>query len=199
MKTNQEILEYIVSNPDYKEAVRNITKGDEFTEDLWAELLIIIGEYDNAKLNKLFNEGTLKFFFVRIALNQYRSANSPFYKKYKKEDVEKRGEVELEFEDYMVWNEVESVTYEPDEEQPYDKDSIMYEETWAERVARITERSLDSLHWYQAELFRLYVKYGTYKKVSENTGIPIRSVGTTIRSVKDYLKVQIDKDLRRNG
>lgn len=53
-------------------------------EDLTQEIYLILLEYDTEKIEQMYINGQLNFFIVKIINNQYFSANSPFYKKYKK-------------------------------------------------------------------------------------------------------------------
>jgi hypothetical protein len=40
---------------------------------------LILLEYDEAKIQDLWNNGQINFFLARIIVNQYRSSNSPFH------------------------------------------------------------------------------------------------------------------------
>lgn len=62
-------------------------------EDLSQMVYLILLEYDEAKLQDLWEHNQMNFFIARIILNQYRSSNSPFHKLYRKygskaEDIE---------------------------------------------------------------------------------------------------------------
>lgn len=48
--------------------------------------------------------------------------------------------------------------------------------------------ALDKLYWYKAEVFKLYVKYGTYQRVSDKTGIPLSSIFQTVKAAKAELR-----------
>lgn len=45
---------------------------------------MILLEYDEAKLQDLWENDQMNFFLVRIILNQYRSSNSPFHTIFRK-------------------------------------------------------------------------------------------------------------------
>jgi hypothetical protein len=66
--------------------VENIAKRalDTDLKDLSQMVYLILLEYDETKLQDLWENGQINFFIARIILNQYRSANSPFYKLYRK-------------------------------------------------------------------------------------------------------------------
>ncbi len=53
-------------------------------EDLCQMVYLILLEYDDAKIEDLWENGQMNFFIARILLNQYKSTNSPFYKLFRK-------------------------------------------------------------------------------------------------------------------
>jgi len=181
MLSNKEIIEHIHNTPDYRKAVRNITKGNELADDLYSELLLIISDYDNVTLNNLLEKEQLVYFWVRICMNQWHSNTSPFYTKYRKDNREK---LYYEIEDNRI--------AEPDTEE-------FKHEPYENVVERVALDALDDMYWYDKKLFELYLELGTYKEVSEQTRIPFGTVGTTLGKVKKKLKKEINKELERLG
>lgn len=47
---------------------------------------------------------------------------------------------------------------------------------------------LNKLNWYNSELLQLYAKLGSYKAVSDDTGIPVISVFNAVKEAKKILK-----------
>lgn len=80
--TNNQIVESI--SGDVKSIIDNMAVRDEHRDDLFMEILLILLEYDNSKLSKMYADSQIKFFIARIICNQYYSIHSAFYKKYKK-------------------------------------------------------------------------------------------------------------------
>lgn len=75
--------------------VENIAKQPLSADlkDLAQMVYVILLEYDETRLQDLWEHGQINFFIARIILNQYRSVNSPFYKLFRKhgkrqEDIE---------------------------------------------------------------------------------------------------------------
>ena len=75
--------------------VENIAKQPLSADlkDLAQMVYLILLEYDETKLQDLWDHGQINFFIARVILNQYRSVNSPFYKLFRKhgkrqEDIE---------------------------------------------------------------------------------------------------------------
>ena len=53
-------------------------------KDLCQMVYMILLEYDEAKLQDLWENDQMNFFLTRIILNQYRSSNSPFHTIFRK-------------------------------------------------------------------------------------------------------------------
>ena len=75
--------------------VENIAKQPLSADlkDLAQMVYLILLEYDETKLQDLWDHGQINFFIARVILNQYRRVNSPFYKLFRKhgkrqEDIE---------------------------------------------------------------------------------------------------------------
>lgn len=193
MKTNNQIVEEIVRDPKFFDIVKKVTKGNELAQDLFQEVCLILLEYDNEKLNNIIEQKYFNFFFVRILNNQFNSSTSPFYKMYKKEydkyidankdltidwDEDNSGEIELSDVDL------------PDEET---------DESWGESIRAKYEGIKSELYWYDAELFELYIRLGSYRKVSKETGIPLRSVGTNLKKTKEFLVKRFNEIDKHNN
>ena len=77
----------------------NMGVEQAYLDDLVQEIYLILLEYNEDKLIKMFERKQLKFFIVRIIMNQYFSQNSPFYKKYKMYDQKQDYNKEIETEE----------------------------------------------------------------------------------------------------
>lgn len=53
-------------------------------KDLCQMVYLILLEYDEAKIQDLWDNRQMNFFLARIILNQYRSSNSPFHSLFRK-------------------------------------------------------------------------------------------------------------------
>ena len=68
---------------DLRDTLKNIMKDEQhLVDDLLHELLLEFIQKPVAQ--KVVDDGVAKFYIIRMALNQYKSSSSPFYKKYKK-------------------------------------------------------------------------------------------------------------------
>ena len=53
-------------------------------EDLCQMVYLVLLEYDESKLQDLWENNQINFFLARIIINQYRSSTSPFYTLFRK-------------------------------------------------------------------------------------------------------------------
>lgn len=53
-------------------------------KDLVQMIYLILLEYDEEKLQDLWNNNQISFFLARIIINQFRSSNSPFHTIFRK-------------------------------------------------------------------------------------------------------------------
>lgn len=72
------------------------------------------------------------------------------------------------------------LTHEDVQDEPIDN-------TDSERI-RAIENELEHLHWYDRDLFLLYVKLGSSRRVQDNTGINYQAVCATVNKVKNELR-----------
>lgn len=80
--TNNEIVEQ--TSGDVRSIIDNMSVRDDHKDDLFQEIIMILLQYDNKKLDDIYKKKQIKFFIARILCNQYYSVHSAFYKTYKK-------------------------------------------------------------------------------------------------------------------
>ena len=89
--TTNEIIEKVKRErivEDVIQNVKNFNDTKENLEDLAQDIYLILLEDD--KIERLYNEGKLKYYIVRIVLNQVRSNTSSFFYDYKRWDFARR-------------------------------------------------------------------------------------------------------------
>lgn len=84
-KTKYQIIEELATQRKVEQFVSNTAKTnapeiDDLAQDIYVYLL----EYDDEKIEGMYERGELDFFIARMIVNQYISTSSPFYTKYKK-------------------------------------------------------------------------------------------------------------------
>lgn len=86
----QEIIQEISKDKVVEEIVYNIgNKGDEDLKDLIQDIYINLLEKEDNLIENLYNTNQLKYFIIRMVVNNIHSKNSPYYTKYKKDKINK--------------------------------------------------------------------------------------------------------------
>ena len=82
----QTIIETLAKERRVEALVENIAHHSLTADlkDLCQMVYLILLEYDESKLQDLWENEQINFFLARIILNQYRSSNSPFHSIYRK-------------------------------------------------------------------------------------------------------------------
>ena len=86
MKTKAEIIENLARNRVVETMVTNIAHKPMSADlqDLSQMVYLILLEYDDKKLQDLWEHNQMNFFIARIIINQYDSVSSPFYTIFRK-------------------------------------------------------------------------------------------------------------------
>lgn len=86
MKTKTEIIEAIARDRMVETMVTNIAHKPMSAdlEDLSQMVYLILLEYDEKRLQDLWEHNQMHFFVARIIVNQYNSVNSPFHTNFRK-------------------------------------------------------------------------------------------------------------------
>jgi len=172
---NSETLnDYLTKNyAELHQIVKNITKNNELCDELYHYCLTVLLEYDKDKMDEIVKRGHVKYFFVTVVMNQWNSTTSPFYKQYRKQNIE-----------YV-------------EEYQDIKDDDAYDENIDEKVEFI-ETELKDQHWYIQKVVNM--KTGmSYQEIKDVTGIPRSSLYSTFNkfrteTVNKYNKINKEKN-----
>lgn len=86
MKTKTEIIEAVARDRMVETMVTNIAHKPMSADlqDLSQMVYLILLEYDEKKLQDLWENNQMHFFVARIIVNQYNSVNSPFHTMFRK-------------------------------------------------------------------------------------------------------------------
>ena len=85
-----KIIDEISKNKIVEEIVYHIgDKGDEDLKDLVQDIYINLLEKEDSLIETLYSENQLKFYIIRMVVNNIHSKNSPYYTKYKKDKIYK--------------------------------------------------------------------------------------------------------------
>lgn len=81
-----EIIETLAREKRVEALVENIAHHSLTADlqDLCQMVYMILLEYDEEKIQDLWEHGQINFFLARIIINQYRSSNSPYHYLFRK-------------------------------------------------------------------------------------------------------------------
>lgn len=83
--TKNEVISVIAKEKMVETAIANIAKtNSDVLNDLSQEIYLDLLEKDEQKIVKLYETNQIRFFVVRMILNNLFSKNSPFYQTFKK-------------------------------------------------------------------------------------------------------------------
>ena len=85
-----KIIDEISKQKIVEEIVYNIgSKDDEDLKDLIQDIYINLLEKEDNLIENLYSTNQLKYFIIRMVVNNIHSKNSPYYTKYKKDKINK--------------------------------------------------------------------------------------------------------------
>ena len=83
--SKNEVIEIIAKEKMVETAITNIAKtNSDVLNDLSQEIYLDLLEKDEQKIVKLYETNQIRFFVVRMILNNLFSKNSPFYQTFRK-------------------------------------------------------------------------------------------------------------------
>lgn len=166
MLTKTEIVEYIRKSPKLKGVCRKLVPYD-LVDDLIQELVVSVLEYPDEKLAIV---KSLDGFLCKMLFNMTNKTHGTFGRKY------------------LQNNSVEYKEQEPDFDEYNYKIDLDYQKC-IRLMGRIEGESDDG--WYMANLFRIYMREGSIRKVNKVTGIPVMSIQVSLTKFKDIIKSRI--------
>lgn len=84
------IIDEISKDKLVEEIAYNIgDRGDEDLKDLIQDIYINLMEKEDSLIENLYSTNQLKFYIVKMVVNNIHSKNSPYYTKYKKDKTNK--------------------------------------------------------------------------------------------------------------
>jgi len=153
---------------ELKNICGRITKNHPDTDELYQEVILQLLHKPD-KINDL-PDTNKKYYFIKVVKNNWHSSTSPFqYHRQKKINRD------IPYQSHHGENLLD---------EGYDDDSPSMEWVYKE---------LDKLDWFDRDLFKLWVELGTYTKVSEDTTIPLNSVGKYIKKTIELLNKEWKK------
>lgn len=159
-----DIISELYQSKEVNELISKI-RPVELQDDLKQYAFAVLLEKPDAFIIELHNKKQLRYFLVKIISNSVFSNRSGFLKIHKLSD---NADIDV-IADIPVDN------------------SSMHE------VIGKIHAEIKNVYWYNAELLNLYSEHGSYRKVSEITNIPVKSVYNAIKHAKETIKKNIWK------
>ena len=84
--SKETIIETLAAQRRVEAMVENIAHSSLTADlkDLCQMVYLVLLEYDESKLQDLWEHDQMNFFLARVIINQYRSSNSPFHYTFRK-------------------------------------------------------------------------------------------------------------------
>lgn len=165
--TAQQVLTEIYVSNEVKECVKRL-KPEHLQQDILQHTFMELFERPEDFIMDLHERGKLKSYIVKILYNTATYSRSTFAKQQGKETP-------VDF--------CEAAKYDVIRASEDYKADLEYVEN--------VKCALAEVHWYKVELLKLYADLGTYKAVSEKTGIPLTSVFMTITELRKEIKQKL--------
>jgi len=129
-----------------REIRNNIAKNQmsEYADDLLQEMMIQLYGMKEEKIEKMLDNGKLKWYVLTGAGMQLRSKTSPFYNRIRKHKMYAR-EAGLPGSDSNIFERIDET-----------------EELSTECYFSCMKREIENLHWYQKTLFKEYWEQGMH-------------------------------------
>lgn len=84
----QDIITIIHKEHWIEDIIKKYNLDESLKDDFIQEMYLILLEYNENKIIELYSKNQLKYFLIRICVNNYKSTTSPWYKKYMKYNKE---------------------------------------------------------------------------------------------------------------
>ena len=159
----QSILSELYQSKDVAELIRKI-KPAGIREDLRQHVFLILCEKDSGSIIEMHSSNQLKFLFVRLVMNCIYFSRTPFENLF-------RNKTEIPTDSAFFLKDSRHADHNEDHER-----EIKCKEEY------------DKLYWYNKELLDRYLHHGNYRAVSEETGIPLKSIYNSVQKAKKQIK-----------
>lgn len=168
--TSSQIAEHLQRDKTYLAICRKIARSKDLADDLLQHIVLLILEGKAGNIEAVAEAGNLRWYFVRLCTNQYKSTStSSFSRLYKHlEPVMEYLPIEQDIIDYSEFEEV------------------------FEKEYNLTKQYINERGWYHAKLFELYVEVGSIRKLAKQTNISHCSIFKSIKDTKTYVLNRIN-------
>ena len=164
-------LEKYITNHYYEllKIAKKYTKDDDWASELLHEIILQL--YEQKEYEGKVDDKSLKYYIIRIIMVNWCFPSSPFYRKYKKN----------KFIDVDIMQVMNITTQE--------------NETDVHELMNILETEWSHTNWFNKIIFTKYLTYGSLKKVSKDTTIPLTSIKRYVDETRKTIKLNTFRKL----
>ncbi len=154
-----KIILDIANNQRLKDNAKAIFKHNDLWQDAFSDVIVQLYDMPEKDIIEMNDRGVLFHYCYRILWLSYNSPTSPFYKKYLKSEL----------------------PYTPE-----NTDGFRFCEAYINDRLHELEKKAKS-YPVEVKLFRLYMQFKSYGKVSKETGIPAKTIYNIIKRLKEQI------------
>ncbi len=151
-------------------------------EDLKQDVFIALLDKPTTLIQQLHEDGVLFIYSIKVASNIYKKNRSKkkIFVECVTDYVDSENIGGLSYNDVYLVGRGVVIADTPFEQSGYDQ-----------LIQEFQELDKEFQYPYFTELIKAIVKHGSQRKVSEVTGIPIRSINGSVHKVRQYLKSRL--------
>jgi hypothetical protein len=167
--TAKKVLTDIYNSKEMALTIKKVRPA-HLQQDILQHVFCELFSQSDESIMDLFNRGKLRPYIAQMVWNVSRlSPTNKFTKQMGfKED-------NTDFNEYCNEAKFEVIKFSEDEKERIESESEI-------------KCAVSQLHWYKSGLLSLYAELGTYKAVSDKTGIPVISIWNTIKKARKEVK-----------
>jgi DNA-binding transcriptional ArsR family regulator len=172
----KEIIESIYNSKEFNDMIEKVSMYGELKEDLKQEVILILLEYPEHKIVQMYKDKSIKFFVLRVTLNQFNSTTSPFYTKLKKFST--------------LTSEIINIT-EPDNTK---ENSLVFDFLKREIVQK---KNTTRESYFDALLLEAYISCGNNVSELERRlgGMTRKTITRHLKRIREKIKTKWNKEL----
>jgi hypothetical protein len=173
----QTLLEHIAKDKDVKATCSNISRGVD-SKEFYQHIIYKICEIPEDRLLEIYNNNYLRWYIVRMIIIEWklRHRNKKYLKTFDGLDFIS-GELYSNIVN-LGGKDKNNIQEFINEEYNYELDI---------EVSKV-EENINNLPSFEKRMLLEYIKSGSYRKLSDESGIPYRTIGNHVKRIKDKLK-----------
>lgn len=190
MNKNQ-IIEKLFTGKNFRDCIAKMEPA-HLRDDLKGEVALILCEMPEDKVIDLHAKQVFEFYVVRIILNLIQNSSNQFHKKFRQSfvPIEINGHKQgfKHGEDYTAVGKYRRAFEKNEVDIQVTDASDIEDREMREAIEDTAMEEINRLHWYDAELMRIYMRVGNFRAMEAETGIPYISCYKNVKKSMGILK-----------